>query len=62
LNAVLRLSSSLKSHAALRRGLTGWMKHAYTEGLDEESIEALFLLPELDWVTNTRLTTAGGFS
>ena len=34
---------SLKSHAGLRRRLAGWMKEALAAGLDEESIEALFL-------------------
>ena len=34
---------SLESHAALRRRLAAWIKEALMAGLDEESIEALFL-------------------
>ena len=34
---------SLQSHAALRRSLARWLKEALAAGLDEESIEALFL-------------------
>ena len=34
---------SLQSHAALRRSLARWLKEAAAAGLDEESIEALFL-------------------
>lgn len=34
---------SLQSHAALRRSLARWLKEAFAAGLDEESIEALFL-------------------
>lgn len=34
---------SLQSHAALRRSLVRWLQEAAAAGLDEESIEALFL-------------------
>jgi len=34
---------SLQSHAALRRSLARWLQQASAAGLDEESIEALFL-------------------
>jgi GntR family transcriptional regulator len=34
---------SLQSHAALRRSLARWLQEAAAAGLDEESIEALFL-------------------
>jgi GntR family transcriptional regulator len=34
---------SLQSHAALRRSLARWLREAAAAGLDEESIEALFL-------------------
>jgi GntR family transcriptional regulator len=34
---------SLKSQAALRRSLLRWLKEAHEAGLDEESMQALFL-------------------
>ena len=34
---------SLKSQAALRRSLLRWLEEAHEAGLDEESIQALFL-------------------
>ena len=34
--------TSLASHAALRRSLARWLRNARAEGLDEESILALF--------------------
>ncbi|MFE5243413.1 MULTISPECIES: GntR family transcriptional regulator [unclassified Streptomyces] len=35
--------ASLSEHEPLRRELRGWLERARTAGLDEESIEALFL-------------------
>ncbi|HEY7849864.1 MAG TPA: GntR family transcriptional regulator [Ktedonobacterales bacterium] len=35
-------TTSLASHAALRRSLTRWLRDARTAGLDDESILALF--------------------
>jgi GntR family transcriptional regulator len=35
-------STSLSSHAALRRSLVRWLHHAYEAGLDNESVLALF--------------------
>jgi DNA-binding transcriptional regulator YhcF (GntR family) len=34
--------ATLKSHAALRRGLVRWLSAAFRAGLDEESVVALF--------------------
>ncbi|MEU4423312.1 GntR family transcriptional regulator [Actinoplanes sp. NPDC024001] len=36
-------SDSLGKHEPLRRGLEGWLSEAREAGLDDESIEALFL-------------------
>jgi GntR family transcriptional regulator len=36
-------STSLSSHAALRRSLTRWLRSAYEAGLDSESVLALFM-------------------
>jgi len=36
-------STSLSSHAALRRSLVRWLHSAYEAGLDGESVLALFL-------------------
>lgn len=36
-------STSLSSHAALRRSLVRWLRSAYEAGLDQESVLALFM-------------------